>query len=380
MLNNKGIAMPLVIMVTFIMALLGAIALQYSNSQAVAVSNDLRKKQAHYLARSGIAATSSWIMNNPNKADTLNGKRCEPVYLGEGSFVVEVKKPSDDTLKLISTGTVQGVSDTISMTMIREEVIIGGDGNPIDPNGTPEDNFDYAALSKTILKVYNNGEINGNVGVSGEKTNIILYNNAKITGKQDYNLERELPDYEEPNNYRYAGSILLSNNKQTTISANGDGPHYYESIKMNNNSTLTIDTGQNKDFCIKVGTLDFSEGNNSEINIIGEGRVLMYVDDFNPEIKNNVTINSSKDPSKLIIYTKGTQNIFAMNNCAVYGGIYAPRAKVIINNNACIVGSVAANEIEVKNNGEIKKGTVIDYSSGGEKIIVYKKDQWGTWK
>ncbi|MBK5240153.1 PilX N-terminal domain-containing pilus assembly protein [Clostridium sp.] len=127
--NNKGSALIVVIMVMVVMTILGMAMLNISLSETRQASNEDKRLQAHYLARSGAEATLS-AFENPDIVIKPIGT-CEPVFLNNsnqfvnaqpvnmnGKFVVEIKKVGSVTT-IISVGTVGNVQQTVIVTRVK---------------------------------------------------------------------------------------------------------------------------------------------------------------------------------------------------------------------------------------------------------------------
>lgn len=123
LLNEKGWAMPFVLMLVFIMTLLGTTLWQYSVKDLKHVSIEEKKMQAHYLARSGAKITSDMIhkysLDNfkseynieegvtlVSEFQSLNG---EPP---KKYFVVKIYEDDQGKIVIESIGEIDGIKDT----------------------------------------------------------------------------------------------------------------------------------------------------------------------------------------------------------------------------------------------------------------------------
>lgn len=125
--KNKGSTLIVVIMVMAVMTILGAAILDISLSQTMQASNEDKRIQAHYLARSGAEATLSAWKNAPSN-NKPSGK-CSPVYLNNsnqfidvpsnmiGKFEVTIENPDSVTTMITSVGTVGNVMQTTTVTI-----------------------------------------------------------------------------------------------------------------------------------------------------------------------------------------------------------------------------------------------------------------------
>ncbi|MBU3153367.1 hypothetical protein [Clostridium estertheticum] len=126
--KSDGSALIVVIMVMVVMMILGAAILNVSISQTMQASNEDKRIQAHYLARSGAEATlNAWKSATSNKP---NGS-CGTVYLNNlnqfvnvdssktiGKFDVTITNPDSVTTIITSKGTVGNVIQTIIVTIV----------------------------------------------------------------------------------------------------------------------------------------------------------------------------------------------------------------------------------------------------------------------
>ncbi|MBU3182042.1 pilus assembly PilX N-terminal domain-containing protein [Clostridium psychrophilum] len=186
--KNKGSALIVVIMVMAVMTILGAAILNISLSQTMQASNEDKRIQAHYLARSGAEATvSAWEV--PRNVIKPSGS-CKTVYLDSsnqfifvdtpptniiGKFDVIVTPPvnqGDDTV-VTSVGTVGNVKQTVKATIKTITTTV-----PISPQGS--------IAGETLgWYSYNSGQINTGVNTSGKGKVVTLKakNGLKIPNK-----------------------------------------------------------------------------------------------------------------------------------------------------------------------------------------------------
>jgi hypothetical protein len=182
--KNKGSALIVVIMIMVVMTILGMAILNISLSETKQASNEDKKMQAHYLARSGAEATlSAW--ENPANVIKPSGV-CDPVFLNNlnefvyvqpanmiGKFKVEIKKVGGVTT-IISEGTVGNVKQTVTVTLKEVTTTV-----PRPPLGTVTgESLDWYA--------YNSGQINTGVntpGPSGKVVTLKAKNGLKIPNK-----------------------------------------------------------------------------------------------------------------------------------------------------------------------------------------------------
>ncbi|MEW5922009.1 MAG: pilus assembly PilX N-terminal domain-containing protein [Bacillota bacterium] len=118
--NEKGLALPLVLIVMLILTLLGTALWHYSTSEAMQVSQYEKRLQAHYLARSGAESLAAWINDHiaaqPEKVAALLAKSSLPVSLGNGTFAVSLEGTLNH-ITVKATGKVGNVEETVTIIL-----------------------------------------------------------------------------------------------------------------------------------------------------------------------------------------------------------------------------------------------------------------------
>ena len=122
--DERGISLPLVMIVMIVLSLLGAALMQYSTTDTIQVAGDVKRMQAHYLARSGADATAAWMVVPANNGDTLiNKQTSSTASLGVGTVgtISKVKvypDPQNSNIIIIeSIGSVDDVQETVYLTL-----------------------------------------------------------------------------------------------------------------------------------------------------------------------------------------------------------------------------------------------------------------------
>ena len=148
----------------------------------------------------------------------------------------------------------------------------------------------------------------------------------------------------------------------------------FNNITLNSNYTLNIDTGDS-DKIIVVNHLDVKNGH---IQIVGSGKLTMYVmDDIT--IGAGSTINgNTKNVSKLSLYLKGSSPSKTMRlngDQKIYGSLYAQNANISINGGGGFQGHIFTGGSEVKMNGGARAYSTLIFApraafdmSGGAQI------------
>lgn len=182
-LDQKGVAMPTVLMVMLVISLLSAALWQYSITDTTDVARDEKRMQAYYIARSGAEALAQYIIDpsNPQEVkENLDKKTSNPQVLGNGTFTVSVKKsevtnpkdPDFESLTITSIGTVADVSVPVRIklkpTYTSVFVAVGDNGSIWrSPDGAAWTNVSPSSGSRDLNSVVWNGSCFVAVGDHG---------------------------------------------------------------------------------------------------------------------------------------------------------------------------------------------------------------------
>lgn len=456
MLNNEGSTLAAVVMISGILLI---ITFTFSTFVVADVKQSVRQQQnveAHYIAMAGANATCKGIMlaNELERREFANLKfpiKSVDKTFGEGSFTVTI---DEDPSQLIieSVGRVESGKDgCVEATVIRtlkKEVILPASGR-----------VPFAIYAKGHTSIA--GRVDGSIATSssaqpavtieegimklkdgGGKSTIYLPKNsdpeksiekphwwemsseAEVTdvapegfpvdigALKDMYPEPKLPDF--PSNLPKKGNITLSGTSGTkTIS--GDG--YYEEISVEGSKTLVIDTKDNDITIIRVAKLNLNRADrtSSTIDVIGNGKVFIYVDNVinfagtvrasNPENitfyidASNIILGGDIEVEASLYF--GNTYVTISGSCTVGGNIivsqhgsinlegagdiylgviYAPNANVMVTGSGTVVGAIIGNNVTLAGDSNIvydgsgQLQTPID-TSDKEKII-YKEGYW----
>jgi len=372
--NQKGLAMPLVLAVIFILSLLGTALWQYSTTDLKQVTMDDQRKQAYYLARSGADAVAEFIVKNPlnwtdqamtDYLNTLsNAPHSQPTNLGSGSFIVKVTYDVANHLTtILSTGTVGTINQTATL-VINQSTIAGQAGS-----STPV--FDMAVFttgSRTIINAPVTGDIGSNGDVSlgwgvkgqGMKGNISVPNGHNVTVPAWSNLYGDgygpkildqprqyiLPQFPSFPDLPAASDISLSGRNSYTITSDGK----YSNITIASNTTLKIDVGTGTRR-IRVLKLDVKQGN---IVLLGTGKLELYVDNtLNIKGYLNGDSNTQGNPAQVMLYYGGTDKLTFLGETQLYGTLWIKSADLKLTASGAVKGNIitGGNNVELTGGG-----------------------------
>lgn len=211
--------------------------------------------------------------------------------------------------------------------------------------------FSYAIfVNGKINQTSNASYIEGNIGTNGTDSDVSLKNHS---GNVQTNCSLALPKIVFPS-IEEAGEPLVVN-RDMTIAV--PGSMKYSSITVDKNKTLTIQLNGG-DTVIYTDTLEMN--NKSNINLQGEGRLILYIRDA---FVMDGSINQGGDPSKVIVFYDGEAVGGATSKFNFYGGLYAPKLNLHLSAQVDIKGSIVVKEIKIAGNGSIVFSHVYDESN-----------------
>lgn len=357
LINNKGLAMPLVLMTLLVLSILGVSLLQYSITDNKQVAMDKKQMQAFYIARSGADAVAQYILDNPKQAATLiNAGKSDSEDLGEGAFNVLVYGDPGREVLIKSTGTVDGVSQEATLSIDRSNL------------------FDAAIAADNIFISGNAARINGNVVYKYRISDNI--GSAVIPSPYTVTQNRYLlfPPADFPSDFGLPlisgdGSIeFFGQNKQAaniTVDSRGT------LISMNNkNHELNVPLGSSnnpKDRILIVYNFELTGG---EVTLHGSGRLLLFVNSFRGGGNFRIAPGSN---ATIVVFVKAGGS-FNMNGTPEFRGIiYAPDALVNLSGNSSFTGSIVADTFTGGGNITL---TYAGLNTSNLPIPLYRRGVW----
>ncbi len=359
--NQKGMALPLVLVILVVLALLGTALWQYSISELRNVANEGDKAQAFYAARSGAETVARYIKNNPAIADELFDDSSTTVsniielgneYLGEiGDVQVTVNELEEDKIEIISTGFFNGIEQNVSILLELKEF--------------PAPDAVVVTTSANHVEFHRNMTVSGSIVSGGPITLPNSYNTTLYTHVPNYQFPPDyfkrvvVPDNPDVN----LANQTIGNNQVYTIS--GNQHHEITALTVNNGGTLKFDfasSGSDTTAILVVSDLDLKNG--STIQIVGTGKVEIY-------IRNTATMHGPN-----ITYPSGAQlNFYLAEGCEVSlngnvqfdGLFYGPYdTHVKMQSNTSVYGAMIVGTLSGQggNNQIGANGTALTYYEG----------------
>lgn len=168
--SNKGMALPLVLVVMVVLMVFSTAILGMSTTDTLMSAHDSNKSQAYYYAHSGAEAVASYIVENPDGLSESERKALVDRMIAAGAsnpftlsssdsgiIVVDMSR-SGNTISIRSTATYQGIQATATRKIL--ETVVGGEpfnkaiysrGNITLTEGASVEG-DIAGLSRITLK------------------------------------------------------------------------------------------------------------------------------------------------------------------------------------------------------------------------------------
>lgn len=125
--REEGIAMPLVLLVMVVLALLGTALWQYSVNDVAQVAQAENKARAYYVARAGAESLARYIMNNPDQINVILGQDSQKIskmlefetdLLGKaGDLEVTLRRSSNNRIEVTGEGRTEGVQQTVRIVL-----------------------------------------------------------------------------------------------------------------------------------------------------------------------------------------------------------------------------------------------------------------------
>jgi hypothetical protein len=352
-----------------------------------------KKTQAHYIARAGAMATAKWITSmSSDELKDLDSLTfpvyTEPQSFNEGSFEIIISK-NPGQLMIESKGSVPNVKKSDgSMSYVTDTVVLT---LKAEENNTSE--FDTVIFGNSSIQLNGGANIDGNIGVNSIEEGAVFIGGNYLNGivyipiDGDPNKILSVPHWADmpvieifDGNRSYAAPVLpefpeglpvrtsftLNGSNSKTINSSG----YYDSITIQSNTTLTIDTTSG-DIILRINKLDVQQG---KINIKGTGKVKLYLDEL---ISLKDSLNENGDENQVELYCNNAGTFTIAGGTTINALLYFGNTNLLISGGASLKGDIVTAGILVRFSG----GTYADpkiiyapnaniYISGGANIDV----------
>lgn len=363
--GERGLAMPLVLMVLVVLSLLATALWQYSISELNQSVREEKRTRAYYVARAGAESLARHIMVNPEVLSSISEETgiatpgitfddgADEVI--EGDLEVILQRVDANSVEVIGTATVDGISQTVSILLETSE------------------GFDGVVYAASDLNFQNGVTVIGDLVTGGvvkfggtEVPAENYSNHPNVTGNIKTNVSIVFPPPEFPVvPTEYFSSNLSVDSSTPPIT---DSPEYaYRKISIANkkDAFLTIDASAND---VYLRTDDFEISQNSgglilntsanhklvvvvdtiilrNVLVTGDGVAELYV--YNAA--NIQTTSGYIDPdstARLDVFLGEGAELAMIANAFFDGLVYGPQAFVSTNGNAKFAGSMIVKELK----------------------------------
>lgn len=365
--NRKGMAMPAVLMVLLIVTILGAALLRVAVADSIHASRDRSRMQAYYLARSGVEATETWILDNTASFNSIKDKTSSPATIPEsgidGTFTVKVTGSLSNIVLIEATGTVKGVTATATKALISS-------GDILD-----DIVFDDTVYAKNLVVLSGNVTIDGTVAYGGS---ITTNGSTTITGGPPVQKDRELPSPIFPADPTTSTLILnLKNDAVLNNLADFNTTNKMLVAKTfdynANKKTLTVNTGSTGDVVrLVTNTFDFNGGS---LILTGTGRFELYVTG-SMSLGAGVALNEGGSAKQFLVLMGEGSSFTKAGNASFTGVIYGPQANVTVNGTDNFTGAVIGENTTLSGNPFSSPGDAGDLTFDDLPIVLFYESNY----
>lgn len=365
--NRKGMAMPAVLMVLLIVTILGAALLRVAVADSIHASRDRSRMQAYYLARSGVEATETWILDNTASFTSIKDITSTPAQIPEsgidGTFTVKVTGSLSNIVLIEAIGTVNGVTASATKALISS-------GDILD-----DIVFDDTVYAKNLVVLSGNVTIDGTVAYGGS---ITTNGNTTITGGPPVQKDRELPSPIFPADPT-TSTIILNIKNDAVLNNLAD---FNTTNKMlvaktfdynANKNTLTVNTGSTGDVVrLVTNTFDFNGGS---MVLTGTGRFELYVTG-SMSLGAGVAINYGGSAKQFLVLMGEGSKFTKAGNASFTGVIYGPQANITVNGTDNFTGAVIGENTTLSGNPFSSPGDAEDLTFDDLPIVLFYESNY----
>ena len=365
--NQRGMAMPLVLTVMFVLSLFGVTVWQFAATDVLHVERDELKMQAHYLARSGGDAMADYLMRTADVqvAHSVITRTDEhsPATgsLGQDkTFRVNVIGSPMNSMTIISQGIRNGVTRTLAFDLTRLDA---------------REIFNKGIFTKGDLDVSLMSPLSGTLASAGEVTAPPGYDETLLYPHEPWVWEYGEPKFPEDVIWadpHHGLNPYVTNQQPITIR----GEYYYSTIDMESDAHLTFDTSDYAGSAMRV-VVDrmYCKG---DVTVVGGGQLHLYVREL-LSLQTPILVNN--DPSKLFIFLKDGAHLDMRADGELYAYIFGPNADIHIQSeHSTVVGSIVGNLVLRQQDIDRSQGGFIHIplEEGGilDAVVVYRRGPW----
>ncbi|WP_423189171.1 pilus assembly PilX N-terminal domain-containing protein [Alkalibacterium sp. f15] len=274
------------------------------------------------------------------------------------TVVINQVEESDSVIyEIISTGEVAGKKRSVSKSVEVNWVQKGRDtvhALPIPPK-------DAAIIIRETVTFRNNSVVTGLIYLENENQ-LIDYYRVSHNGKNNQKLILGNIDWSAYDNV--INSFPSQPNHSKTMSYNGESTLVISEntfiSSMTINSNISIDT-QGKTLFLIVDNLLV----NGNINVVGDGKLNVYVTNILNFNSNNLQINKDGNTNQINFLYSGDPEVVIANNAEFNGSLFLKKSNLQIDNNLTVKGAIISGEnfITINNNSAISSTIFAPFSN-----------------
>jgi hypothetical protein len=369
--NERGLALPIVLMMTTILIVLGLSLLSLSaNGMRRATFQD-NKTQAYYLAKSGANAVAQYVISHyapPLTNAELNSLNSQvngnKALVSIGTFNVQVNKVNNtQSLKIVSTGTARGVQEKASLIL---------------DSGAFSFNDKAIHALNSISGIGVSASVYGKIATVSTALNAITVDPSQVTpsgpGSITQGVSIPLPPVQFP-------SITPCNNDLITEPNITSNRCYKNNVTnlSNDNISLGFSVGNQNIFADMTSLNLITGGSSLTINATksssaATGKLLIYFDDLN--VQGTAVFKITGDPNLVVVLVK--KSLTATGDAKLDFNkisIYAPEAELKFSGSSIFVGQMIGKTVTLGGNANI---SFFEFSAPISEIATYNLGSWGS--
>ncbi|UNK16090.1 pilus assembly PilX N-terminal domain-containing protein [Paenibacillus sp. N3/727] len=354
--NERGFALPMVLILVTALSILGMTLLGVSVSQAARTVHQEKKEQAFYIAKSGADAIASYIIENYNPAtltttaiSTLNSDYLDQdIHLGQGTFRAEVTTGAPlnpYTIIVKSTAKVGNVTNPATLTLEPDAPIV-----PMNHAIFASENI----VSQGAVAVFEKGDVTAGKKIIGEIASL-------GGGKLEESYTGAMPPAIHFPDVNGWPPLTITG---STISQSGN----YGDYSSSSTQFEYINVANNKDLYIAFNEFTPSQS----INITGSGNGIVQIYANKLETHTSFSINSNGH--KVILFVEKSlilDGSFTLNGVL----LYAPNADYTSTN-----GSLFLTGAMITKNVTLTGASTVNYDAAVANLFAetrkFKKVKW----
>lgn len=392
--DSKGIVLVSALLVLSLLSLISVAALQRTNTDIKISSNVKDIKKAFYIAETGVAHSAEYIRQQVLKDPAVWDSYITPKTLlgmtpfADGNYSVTIEDGGGNRRRIVSTGitrtgAIAQIEVVYAPLMTPKSVfnfaLFGGDGVTISGNDDYVDSYD-----SVIGYIAEADSSNGDVGTNSTVPGAIDLQNGNVYGDAWVGTGSDPVEVVVgPQGHLSGNKYILPQPKDMTPKTDPGGGTSIGDIKtsqilntgeyrLNKVDILVGDLEINGDVTLYVNTIRI--GGLAKIIIHPPGSLKIYC--FGTVVNaGNGFINTSQDPSRLVIYgTASCTDIDVTGNSDFHGVVYAPTANVAVKGNADFYGAAVGNFCNAVGGGGGINGVHYDEQLGSLEYYYVQTD------